>query len=78
MKTVDAETVAEELVKIFLRVGLPREMLMDQGSTSQLLAEIYRLLHVKALQNKPLPSTDQWFGRTVQCHTEEDAVHICN
>ena len=61
MKTVDAEAVAEELVKIFSRVGLPREMLTDQGAnfTSQLLAEIYRLLHIKALRTSPYhPQTD--------------------
>ena len=55
MKTVDAEAVAEELVKIFSRVGQPREMLTDQGAnfTSQLLTEIYGLLHVKALRTSP-------------------------
>ena len=48
VKAIDAEHIAEELVKIFARVGIPEEILMDQGSnfTSQLLAEIYQLLHV--------------------------------
>ena len=51
MKTVDAEAVAEELLKFFSRVGIPKEILTDQGTnfTSQLLAELYRLLHVDAL-----------------------------
>ena len=51
MKTIDAERVAEELVKIFARVGTPKEILTDQGAnfTSQLLAEVYQLLHVDAL-----------------------------
>ena len=42
MKSVDAEKVAEELVKMFARVGIPGEILTDQGSnfTSQLLAEL--------------------------------------
>ena len=39
MKTTDAERVAEELVKIFSRVGIPWEILTEQGSnlTSHLL-----------------------------------------
>ena len=32
MKTVDAEHVAEELVTMFTRVGVPTEILMDQGT----------------------------------------------
>lgn len=51
LRSIDAEHVAEELVKVFARVGIPKEILTDQGSnfTSQLLAELYRLLHVDAL-----------------------------
>ena len=43
LRSIDAEHMAEELVKIFSRVGLPEEILMDQGAnfTSQLLAEVY-------------------------------------
>ena len=39
MKSVDAASVAEELLKIFSRVGVPQEILTDQGTnfTSQLL-----------------------------------------
>ena len=46
LRNIDAETVAEELVKIFARVGIPQEVLTDQGSNfqSQLLQELYRLL----------------------------------
>lgn len=32
LQTVDAEHVAEALVKLFSRVGIPREILTDQGS----------------------------------------------
>ena len=55
MKTIDAERVAEELVKIFSRVGIPREILTDQGSnfTSHLLTEIYRFLHVHPIRTTP-------------------------
>ena len=43
MKSVDAASVAEELLKIFSRVGVPQEILTNQGTnfTSQLLVELY-------------------------------------
>ena len=61
MKNVDAEAVADELLKVFSRVGIPKEIMTDQGAnfTSQLLSELYRLLHVKALRTSPYhPQTD--------------------
>jgi transposase InsO family protein len=40
------ETIADELIKIFSRVGLPDEILTDQGSnfTSQLMMDICHCL----------------------------------
>ena len=61
MRSVDAEHVAEELVRLFSRVGIPREILTDQGTnfTSELLAEMYRLLHIDGLRTSPYhPQTD--------------------
>ena len=61
MKTVDAEHVAEELVTMFTRVGVPREILTDQGTnfTSKLLSELYRLPHVRPIRTSPYhPQTD--------------------
>ena len=61
MRTVDAESVAKELVKMFARVGIPGEILTDQGSnfTSQLLTEMYRLLHIRPIRTTPYhPQTD--------------------
>ena len=61
LKSIDAEHVAEELIKVFARVGVPQEILTDQGSnfTSQLLAELYRLLHVHPIRTSPYhPQTD--------------------
>ena len=61
LRTIDTEAIAEELVKIFSRMGIPQEILTDQGSnfTSQLLVEIYRLLHVNAIRTSPYhPQTD--------------------
>ena len=44
----DARHVAEELMKLFSRVGVPLEILTDQGSnfTSKLLSDVYNLLHI--------------------------------
>ena len=61
LRNTDANTVAEELVKFFARVGVPNEILTDQGTnfTSQLLTEVYRLLHVKPIRTTPYhPQTD--------------------
>ena len=48
IRSIEAERIAEELVKLFARVGIPEEILTDQGSnfTLSLLAELYRMLHV--------------------------------
>ena len=72
MKSADAEHVAEELVKVFARVGIPREILSDQGSSfkSKLLQELYRLLRVEALRMSPYhPQTDglvEHFNKTLE------------
>ena len=61
MRSIDAKHVAEQLIMVFSRVGVPREILTDQGSnfTSQLLAELYRLLHIHAIRTSPYhPQTD--------------------
>ena len=55
LKSIDAESVAEELIKVFARMGVPQEILTDQGSnfTSQLLVELYRLLQVRPIRTSP-------------------------
>ena len=49
LRSIDAEHIAEELIKVFARVGIPEEILTDQGSnfTSKLLSEFYQLLRLK-------------------------------
>ena len=80
MKSVDAESVAEEMVKMFARVGLPEEILTDQGSnfTCQLLAEMYRLLHVHSTRTSPYhPQTDgvvERFNRTLKSMLRKVAI----
>ena len=61
MRSIDAEHVAEELVTVLSRVGVPREILTDQGTnfTFRLLSELYHLLHVHPIRTSPYhPQTD--------------------
>ena len=61
LKSIDAEHIAEQLIGVFSRIGIPREILTDQGSnfTSQLLAELYRLLNIHPIVTSPYhPQTD--------------------
>ena len=64
--------MAEELVKLFSRVGIPKEILTDQGTnfTSHLLAELYRLLNIHSIRTTPYhPQTDglvEWFNGTLK------------
>ena len=61
-------------------MGIPKEILTHQGSnfTSQLLAEVYRLLHVKALRTSPYhPQTDgliERFNKTLKEMLRKSAV----
>lgn len=72
LKSIDAEHVAEVLVMMFSRVGVTKEILTDQGTnfTSKLLAELYRLLHIKAHRTSPYhPQTYglvECFNRTLK------------
>ena len=61
LRAIDAEHVAKELMVFFTRVGIPREILTDQGAnfTSGLLAELYRLLKIQPIKTSPYhPQTD--------------------
>ena len=63
---VDAEHIAEELVKLFTRVGVPAEVLTDQGSNfmSQLLREVYHLLSIVPINTSPYhPQTNELVER---------------
>ena len=61
LRSIHATTVAEQLITLFSHVGIPHEILTDQGSNfqSQLLRELYQLLHIEALCTSPYhPQTD--------------------
>lgn len=51
LKSIETERVAEALVDIFSRVGVPQEMLTDMGSqfTSTLMTEVSRLISLRQL-----------------------------
>ena len=61
LRSIDAETIAEKLVELISRVGVPDEVLTNQGSnfTLKLLAEIYEMLKIKGIRTNPYhPQTD--------------------
>lgn len=61
LKSVKAKYVATCLVQFFSRVGLPAEILTDQGTNfmSNLLKQVYQLLGIKSLRTTPYhPQTD--------------------
>ena len=61
LPSTEAERIVKELVTLFSRVGIPDEILTDQGTNfmSALLQEIYRLLHIQWIRTSPYhPQTD--------------------
>jgi len=55
LSRIDAETVAEALVTMFTRVGVPEEVLSDQGTQfmSAVMQEVSRLLSMTQLVTTP-------------------------
>ncbi|XP_033756184.1 uncharacterized protein LOC117338928 [Pecten maximus] len=55
LKGIETERVAEALVDIYSRVGVPSEVLTDQGAqfTSELMREVSRLLSIRQLTTTP-------------------------
>ena len=53
--SIETERIAEALLEVFARVGLPEEILSDRGAqfTSDLMKEICRLISVKQLHTTP-------------------------
>ena len=80
LKSIDAGTIAEELMKVFARVGIPEEVLTDQGTnfTSKLLSELYNMLHVYAIRTSPYhPQTDglvERFNNTLKSMLKKTAI----
>ena len=55
LKNIETETVAEALVTMFSRIGVPQEVLSDQGSQflSGIMKEVSRLLSIRQLITSP-------------------------
>ena len=55
LKSIETHRVAEALIEVFTRVGVPREILTDQGAqfTSGVMKEVSRLLSIKQLTTTP-------------------------
>ncbi|XP_060071934.1 uncharacterized protein LOC132551808 [Ylistrum balloti] len=55
LKGIETERVAEALVDVYSRVGVPKEVLTDQGSqfTSSIMREVSRLLSIRQLTTTP-------------------------
>ena len=70
--SIDADTVSEHLMQLLSRVGIPREILSDQGINfmSQLLKKLYNLLNISQIWTSPYhPHTDgsvERFNRTLK------------
>ena len=60
---------------------MPDEILTDQGSnfTSQLLTEIYRMVHVHPIRTRPYhPQTDglvEWFNQALKAMLKKAAIN---
>ena len=66
MTTIIATSVAEKLMDLFSRHGVPREILTDQGANfmSELLQELHKLLGIKSICTSPYhPQTDSLVER---------------
>ncbi|XP_045134079.1 uncharacterized protein LOC123517739 [Portunus trituberculatus] len=68
LKDIDSVSVAEALLVIFARVGIPREILSDRGTqfTSSLLSELHKLLGVKPIFTTPFHPSGN--GRIERLH----------
>ena len=55
LKNIETTTVAEAMVSIFCRVGIPKQVLSDRGTqfTSSMMEEVLRLLSCKGLHTTP-------------------------
>ncbi|XP_071476579.1 uncharacterized protein [Diadema antillarum] len=58
LPNIESTTVAEAMVEVFCRVGVPHEILTDRGSqfTSDMMREVSRLLSIRQLTTTPYHS----------------------
>ncbi|KAK2717563.1 hypothetical protein QYM36_006374 [Artemia franciscana] len=55
VRTTNARTIGEVLVQFFFQVGVPFEILANQGSNilSKSLREVYRMLGIREMETSP-------------------------
>ena len=76
LKKVDAQSVAEAMVEVFSRTGLPDEVLTDQGGEflSALCKQMCELLQIKTLRTSPYhPQSD---GMLERWHASLKSMHL--
>uniref|UniRef100_A0A8C5MX72 Integrase catalytic domain-containing protein n=1 Tax=Leptobrachium leishanense TaxID=445787 RepID=A0A8C5MX72_9ANUR len=72
LRKANAKNIAKELVQVFSRVGIPREILTDQGTPliSRIMKELCQLFNIHALKTSVYhPQTDglvERFNRTLK------------
>lgn len=73
LKDISSTSVAEALITIFSRVGIPKEILSDNGAQfkSELMKELHRLLGVKPLFTTPYHPSGN--GRIERFHSTLEA-----
>ncbi len=78
--SIEAETVAEALIRIFCRVGFPKEMLTDMGSqfTSAVMKEVSRLVGLRQLTTTPYhPMCNGLVERFKRNFEDYAETHVC-
>lgn len=72
LKKIKARQIVNCLIQLFSRVGLPKEIITDQGTnfTSSLLKQVYQLLGIRGVKTSPYhPQTDglvERFNKTLK------------
>ena len=72
LPSTEVSQIARELLLLFSRVGIPKEIISNQGTNfmSALLGEMYDFLYVKRIRTSPYhPQMDgltEWFNGTLK------------
>lgn len=67
LRNTSAKAIAKELVQVFSRVEIPKEILPDQGTPfmSRVTKELCRLYKISHLCTSCLPPPNGWSGRKI-------------
>ncbi len=73
---IDTERVAEAMVDMFSRVGVPEEVLSDRGSqfTGDMMKEVDMLLSIRSITTTPYHPQCSGLGREIQWNSKEYAA----